>query len=313
MQKEKKQRKIPKSFFVTLIVALFFWTLTKLSKEYQTVITFPVEYVNLPQDKLIQSPPLEKIEIQGKASGFKIFGIRIFKKNIKLDVKKLQRKSNSGFYLLIENQKISIQNQISNDFEINSIEQDTIYLDLGLLTSKKIPLKGTFDFSYKLGYHLTNKVEIKPDSILVSGPERQIDTLQYLYLEKLTLENVSSTIEQKLKIKEISDAIKFSTKEAAVFGKVDQFTEGNLELPFEIINLPDSISVTTFPKRVKIFYQVGLTNFNKVNAASFKVICDYTNSLNNNLNYLIPRVFIKPEFVTSVKVLPNKIEYLIQK
>ena len=198
MRKENNQRKIPKSFFVALIATVLFWSLTKLSKEYQTVITFPVEYINLPQDKLIQSEPLQEIEIQAKASGFKLFGVSIFKKKIKLDVKRLKRKSNSGYYLLLENQKIDIQNQVSSDFVINAIEQDTIYLDLGQLTSKKVALKGTYDFTYKLGHHLTNDVRISPDSILVSGPKRQIDTLQYLYLEKLELKDISKSITEPL-------------------------------------------------------------------------------------------------------------------
>jgi hypothetical protein len=313
MRKENNQRKIPKSFFVALIVTVLFWSLTKLSKEYQTVISFPVEYINIPQDKLIQSEPIQSIEVQVKASGFKLFGTSVFKKKIKLDVKKIKRKTNSDFYLLLENQKIDIQNQVSNDFVINAIEQDTIYLDLGQLTSKKVALKGTYDFTYKLGHHLTNQVVITPDSILVSGPKRQIDTLRYLYLENLELKDIYKSIEQKLQVSEISNAIKFNTKEVKIYGEVDRFTEGNLELPFEIINLPDSIAVTTFPKKVKVFYQVGLTNFNKVNIGSFKVVCDYNNSLSNNLNYLIPKVVVKPRFVTSVKINPNKIEYLIQK
>ncbi|MFN0729144.1 YbbR-like domain-containing protein [Polaribacter gochangensis] len=313
MRKGKNQHKIPKSFFVALIVALFFWLLTKLSKEYQAVITFPVEYVNIPQDKLIQSTPLNNIDVQGKATGFRFLSISLFKKKIKLDVRKLHRKLNSDYYILIENQKIDIQNQVSNDFMINGIAQDTIYLDLGQLTSKKIPLKGNFDFSYKSGYHLTKSINITPDSILVSGPKSQIDTLRNLSLQKLILKNISTSVERTLKIKEVSEVIKFGVKEATVFAEVDRFTEGNLELPFEIINLPDSVSVTTFPKSVQIFYQVGLANFSKVNATSFKIVCDYNNSLNNHLNYLIPRVVIKPNFVTSVKINPNKIEYLIQK
>lgn len=313
MRKGKNQHKIPKSFFVALFVAVFFWLLTKLSKEYQTTISFPIEYVNIPQDKLLQSTPLKKIDIHGKASGFRIFGIRVLNKKIQLDVTKLQRKANSKFYIHLEKQKIDIQKQVSNSFIINGIKQDTIYLDLGQLTSKKIPLKGNFDFSYKLGYHLTKQVVIKPDSILVSGPKQQIDTLKNIYLQKLVLNDISTSIEQKIKINKVSDVIKFNTKEATVFAEVDRFTEGNLELSFEIINLPDSVSVTTFPKRVKVFYQVGLSNFNKVNVNSFKVVCDYNNSLSNNLNYLIPRVVVKPEFVTSVKINPNKIEYLIQK
>jgi len=313
MQKGKNQRTIPKSFFVALIIALFFWLLTKLSKEYQAVITFPVEYVNIPQDKLIQSTPLKEIDIQVRASGFRLFGISILKNKIKLDAKKLHRKSNSNFYLLLENQKIDIQNQISNNYIINSIVRDTIYLDLGQLNSKKIRLKGNFDFSYKSGYHLTSSVVITPDSILVSGPKQQIDTLKNIQLQKLTLKEISNSVEQVIQIKEVSDVIRFRVKEATIFAKVDRFTEGNLELSFEVINLPDSVSVTTFPKKVKVFYQVDLSNFSKVNAASFKVVCNYNNTLNNNLNYLIPRVVLKPEFVTSVKIIPNKIEYLIQK
>ncbi|WP_347174532.1 YbbR-like domain-containing protein [Polaribacter uvawellassae] len=313
MQKGKNRHKIPKSFFVALIVALFFWLLTKLSKEYQAVVSFPVEYVNIPQDKLIQSTPLNKIDVQGRASGFRFLNMSLFKKKITLDVRKSQRKLNSEYYILIENQKIDIQNQVANNFIINGIAQDTIYLDLGQLTSKKIPLKGIFDFSYKSGYHLTKSIKITPDSILVSGPKSQIDTLQNFHLQKLTLQDISKTVKQTIKINSFSDLIKFSTKEATVLAEVDRFTEGNLELPFEIINLPDSVSVTTFPKSVQIFYQVGLANFSKVNATSFKIVCDYNNSLNNHLNYLIPRVVVKPDFVTSVKINPNKIEYLIQK
>jgi hypothetical protein len=313
MQKGKNQHKIPKSFFVALAVALFFWLLTKLSKEYQAVIAFPVEYVNIPQDKLIQSTPLDKIDIQGNASGFKLFGIHLFKKKIRLDVQKSRRKLNSKYYILLENQKIDIQNQVSNNFIINGIAQDTIYLDLGQLTSKKVPLKGSFDFSYTSGYHLTKPIQITPDSILVSGPKSQIDTLQNFHLQKLTLKNISKSIAQTIKINAISKRLKFSIKEATVLADVDRFTEGKLELPFEIINLPENALVTTFPKTVQIFYQVGLTNFSKVNATSFRIVCDYNNSISNNLNYLIPRVVVKPDFVTSVKVNPNKIEYLIQK
>ena len=313
MKKGKNQHKIPKSFFVALFIALFFWLLTKLSKEYQAVVTFPVEYINIPQDKLLESTPREEIDILVKASGFRIFGISILKNSIKLDARKLQRKSNSKYFILLDHQRIDIQNQISNNFLINGISQDTIYLNLGQLTSKKIPLKGVFDFSFKSGYHLTNSVKITPDSIFVSGPKSQIDTLKNIHLKKLVLKDISKSVNQILKMNEISDVIKFSTKEATVFAEVDRFTEGNLELPFEIINLPDSVSVTTFPKSVKVFYQVGLINFSKVNANSFKIVCDYSNSLSNNLNYLIPKVITKPEFVTSVKINPNKIEYLIQK
>lgn len=313
MIKRKNQNKIPKAFSIALLFAVLFWLLIKMSKEYKTVISFPVEYVNIPQNKLIQKEPTKQIDILIKASGFRLFGLSILKSKIVLDAKRLQRKNSSDYYFLMQNSKIDIQNQITNKYVIDQIVQDTIYLNLGTLTSKKIPVSGDFDLSYKLGYHLTKSIKITPDSIMVSGPKEQIDTLQSMQLQKFVKKNISESIETSLKIEESIGGIKFSVKEVRVYGEVDRFTEGKLDLPFEIINMPDSVSVNTFPATLKLVYQVGLNNFNKVNSSSFKIVCDYQQSINNNLNYLIPRVIFKPDFVTSVKLTPAKVEFLIQR
>ena len=313
MQKKSSTYKIPKAFTIALSFAVLFWLLIKLSKEYKTVVSFPVVYKNIPQDKLIQKEPLKKLDIQIKASGFKLIGLRILNKKIALDATKLQRKSSTEYYFLLQNQLLEIQKQISNNYVLEYFVQDSVFLNLGTLTTKKIAVKGVFDISYKLGYHLMKKISISPDSILVSGPKEQIDTLSYMYLEKLTLNDVSKSIASTLTIKEVASTINFSVKKALVFGEIDRFTEGIVEIPFEIINAPDSIAINTFPTSLKIVFQSGLTNFNKVNSSSFKVICDYNQSFNNNLNYLIPKVIMKPDFVTSVKLVPNKVEFLIQR
>lgn len=313
MQKKSSTYKIPKAFTIALSFAVLFWLLIKLSKEYKTVVSFPVEYKNIPQDKLIQKEPLKNLDIQIKASGFKLIGLQIFNKKIALDATKLQRKSSTDYYFLLQNQLLEIQEQISKNYVLEYFVQDSVFLNLGTLTTKKIALKGEFDISYKLGYHLMKEISISPDSILVSGPKEQIDTLSYMYLEKLTLNNVSKSIASTLTIKDVANTINFSVKKALVFGEIDRFTEGIVEIPFEIINAPDSIAINTFPTSLKIVFQSGLTNFNKVNSSSFKVICDYNQSFNNNLNYLIPKVIMKPDFVTSVKLVPNKVEFLIQR
>jgi len=313
MKKRKNQNKIPKAFSIALLFAVLFWLLIKMSKEYKAIISFPIEYVNIPQNKLIQKEPVKQIDIQIKASGFRLFGLGIMQTKIQLDARKLQRKSTSDYYFVLQNQKIDIQNQITNKYVVDQIVQDTVYLNLGTLTSKKVPVYGDFELSYKLGYHLINAIKITPDSIVVSGPEEQLDTLKRMYLKRFVKENISETINTTLKIKEANSSIRFAVKEAVIYGEVDQFTEGALDLPFEIINMPDSVSVNTFPATLKVVFQVGLNNFNKVNSSSFKIVFDYEQSTLNNLNYLIPKVIFKPDFVSSVKLSPAKVEFLIQR
>jgi len=315
MNKKKPSNNVPKTFLVSLLFAMLFWSLIKLSREYKTVVSFPVEYVNIPQNKLIQNSPLKAIDIQVKGSGFKLVALNFSSKTIRLDANKLQRKNQKGYYFLVKNQKLAIQKQITNNYVVDFIVQDTIYLDLGLLTSKKVPVIGHVDLEYKLGYHLVDQLKFTPDSILISGPESQLNKITLINLEKLNLKNVSTNINEEVTILETLafQKIRFSTKKIQVLGAVDKFTEGTIQLPFEIINQPDSISVTTFPKTLSLVYQVGLSNFNNVNSSSFKIVCDYQNSIDNNLNYLIPKVVSKPSFITSIKLNPTKIEFLIQK
>ena len=313
MLKKSRTYKIPKAFTIALTFAVLFWLLIKLSKEYKTVVSFPIEYVKLPQDKIIQQEPLKKLDIQIKATGFRLIGLRILNRKITLDATKLKRKSRTNYYFLLQNQLLEIQEQITKNYVLDYFVQDSVFLNLGTLTTKKVPIKGDFNISYKLGYHLMEEIIITPDSVLVSGPKEQIDTLSYMYLEKLTLNDVSKSIASTLTIKEVASTINFSVKKALVFGEIDRFTEGIIEVPFEIINAPDSIAINTFPTSLRVVFQSGLTNFNKVNTSSFKVVCDYMQSSNNNLNYLIPKVIMKPGFVSSVKLVPNKVEFLIQR
>ena len=53
--------------------------------------------------------------------------------------------------------------------------------------------------------------------------------------------------------------------------------------------------------------------FNKIPENGFRVQCDYKQTEDNNLEYLIPKIIEKPEIIHDVKIVPNKIEFLIKK
>ncbi|UCE94148.1 MAG: hypothetical protein JSV73_02385 [Flavobacteriaceae bacterium] len=98
-----------------------------------------------------------------------------------------------------------------------------------------------------------------------------------------------------------------------VKGEVDKITDGSYNLPFKIINLPRNVIISTYPKEVKVIYQVALKDYSKIPENAFRVQVDYKKTIDNNLDYFIPELVEKPEIVTNVKIVPNKIEFLIKK
>ena len=311
----KTSRKIPKTFIGFLIASFFIWLLITFSKEYSAVISYPVAYKNIQQDKLLQEAPIKQIDIAVKASGFKLLGSKLTNKTIYLESSILQRKSNSKFYLLVKNQFTKIQKQLHSGIELQEILQDTIYLNLGLLTSKKVGLKPNLDIKYQIGYDLLGDIKVVPDSIVISGPEDQIKKIAHLNLQRIKLNNLKENFSQNTNIIQPSKYknLKFTTLKAIVYGNVERFTEGNLAIPFTIKNLPDGVNLTTLSEKVEVVFVVALSNYAKVSETSFTVECDFKISENNNLSYLIPKVITQPDFIKSVKIVPLKIDFLIQK
>ena len=310
----KKISSIPKAFVGFLIASLFFWSLIKLSKEYATTIPFRVSFQELPQDKLFQKKPIESIDLLVKGSGFKLLAASVKDVLIELKATHVSLETANKYQLLLKNQQTQIQNQLPSGLVLEAILQDVVYLYLGKLTTKKVPVSPRFNISYQIGYGALEVLKMSPDSVLVSGPKSTIEKLSFVALEPVLLSEVSTDFKNQVAVVlPEGENIKMNAVTVSVVGKVGKFTEGSFELPFQIKNIPVGLELKTFPKTVKVVYKVGLKNFNKINASLFTVVCDYQQTTENKVSYLIPKIAKMPALTTSVKIVPAKIDFLIQK
>ena len=291
------------------------WLLITFSKEYTTVITYPVNYNNIAQDKLLQEIPIKKIDLSITATGFKILRAKLATKKINLDASRLRKKSASKFYFLPRNQTTKIQKQLLNGIVLEEIMQDTIFLSLGVLTSKKVALKPKVDITYHIGYDLLDQLKVTPDSIVISGPKVQLNSIEHLNLSPLTLKGVKGSFTEEVSIlkSEKQKNLKFKNTKVTITGKVDKFTEGTIQVPFIIKNLPENTNLTILQDKVEIVYVVALSNFAKVSETSFIVECDYAMAVKNEVGYLIPKIKTEIDFIKNIKIIPSKIDFLIQK
>ncbi|QMU65208.1 MAG: hypothetical protein GKR88_13500 [Flavobacteriaceae bacterium] len=309
------KRSLPKNFFLFVALAFVFWMLTKFSKEYETTMLFKVKYKNLPESRILQSPPLQEIPIHVKGTGFRLITAKLSGKRLTIDAAGLTKLKGTKYFLLASLQELKIKKQLNSELSIDYIVQDSIFFDLGYLGTKKVPVYVDATISFMPGYDFSDKLISKPDSITISGPEGIVDTITHVKTEKILLSDVNTSIDQKVSLLLPTGAIKFTDnlKEIKINAAVDKFTEGSLNIPFVIDNLPKDVVINTFPKTVKVSFKVGLSNFNRIHASSFGIHCDYEFSQQNNLTYLIPKLLMKSDLVENVKIAPNKIDFLIQK
>ncbi len=286
-----------------------------MSKTYTRSAIFKVEYENLPMDKLLQNSPLSEINIAFKAPGFRVLKYKLKKHKLKINLSNVS-KNNTSYYILPNMQISDLNAQLSGETELVRVLKDTIFIDLGNNISKKIPIISDLEIKFKLGYNLTENLSLIPDSVTILGPEKHIDSIIGIRTIHLQVDDIHEDIDFELDLIEPAKNknITLSERSIRIKGNVDKFTEGSFILPVTIINEPDGIKINPFPKEIEVVYRVGLSNFNKINKNSILIVFDYKQYEKDSLlRFLTPIITQKSEFISSLKINPTQIEFLIQK
>lgn len=304
-----------KVFLFILVLTSIIWLLIELSKTSISTVSFNVEYENIPTGKLMQSKPTSEIKMKLRAPGFSLLKYKMKNKKIGLNLKN-SIKRGSNFYLLPNQQLTYLNEQLPVEMEVVSVLSDTIFVELGNNKSKKVPVNPLIDFKFKLGYNLINKLKIIPDSITVTGSQKFVDSIQEIRTTSIKIHDIHKNINKDIALKLPSKKYNliFSTEKVKIIAEVDKFTEGRFMVPVLIINNPFDVKINTFPKDIEVVYQAGLSNFSKITKNSFSVVYDFDEYKSDTLiKYLTPIIKHKSEFISSLKVYPNQIEFLIQK
>jgi len=308
----KNNRKL-RVFLLFLALSFLFWTLIKLSKNYIAEVQFDLVYTDIPKNKLLQNEPDKTIRLTINTVGFKLLKYSIKRKNLNYSLIEIKSKKGSNYYSLTKANINNLQAQLSAETVVLKVNPDTIYFDLGIKKTKKVKVISHVDLQYKPGFSLIKNYVIEPEFITISGPKSVIDTINEINTETMHWVDISQPFDKKINLLIPNNTVSLSANQISIKGDVEKITEGSFSLPFKVINLPRNQIISTYPKEVKVVYQVALKDYNKISENSFNIQCDYRHTEKNNLEYLIPNIIDKPDILFDVKLIPNRIEFLIKK
>ncbi|HET8753698.1 MAG TPA: YbbR-like domain-containing protein, partial [Salinimicrobium sp.] len=245
-------------------------------------------------------------------TGFKIAYFSLFPPTLMVDIAQTEQVEENLIYSINQNLQ-DIENQLDIDYGKSEFLIENLVIHFQQRKEKVIPVFPRIEVEFAVGYAAVEKVLLKPDSITVSGPDNILDTLNQLVTVPLTLKDVKDDLLGEIAVdtsnlKEITvykNQLQYSLD-------VEKFTEGRVEIPVDLINVPPGLNVVVFPKEVILFYQVNLKDFNKVNAADFRVVCDF-GEMGDTQNFLIPKIVKQPPMVTNLRLNENKIQFIIKK
>ncbi len=305
------------TFLFCLLISVFIWLLLSLSKEYTISVIFPVEYINLPNDKLIANHLPETVDVEIKATGFSllIYKLKQNRDSITIDIKDARATGMKNNSFISFNERLEkITRQFSNGTKVVNVKPDTVFINYNKKITKRVPVKANITLAFEAQYQQTDSLQIEPAFIDVSGTAEDLAVILYVTTIPLNLKKVNKNISLKIDLSKVLAYKKVSFSQNSVLAKVNvtKFTEASLELPIEVVNLPNGLNLKTFPDKISVKYQVAFDDYGKIVAPDFKVAVDYS-KIEQGSNKLKVVILKAPESVRSVKLSNEKVEFIIRK
>ncbi len=310
IQSAVKSGKINK-FFLFLVISFSILLLSKLSKDYTKTVSFDIKVINLPEEQIIIKDSTHQLDILIKTYGFKLMRYYLSDPKIAIDLEKTQNINKSYLWTALNNGG-DIKAQFIDNVIVEGIQPDTIIFNYDVNYVKKVPIILLSNVNFAPGYNLKEDYVLQPDSVRLIGPRVIVDEINEINTDTLILDNVKTDILRMLDLilPEQIETIAMSSKRVNIEADVDKFTEGTVQVPITIRNLPKNLSVNYFPKKVSVVFNTALSNYSSVEVGDFLVECDF-NDFSDQSSFLVPRMIKKPDIVRSVKINQTKIEIII--
>jgi len=302
-----------KAIFFFLLLATFFWVLTKFSRHYTATATAYVNYVNIPKTTLITDENAKEITFDLSASGFEFLFYKLKRPTIEIDVGRYYS-TGMDHILLRKNDLVRVISAgLNANLTIKDLSVEELRVQLDNIVFKKVPVITETDFSYKNGFRQVDSIKILPDSIMISGPSTYLDTIRTVKTKVLSEENLDKTFSKIVEIKKYTtQKISFDPKEVTVSVEVSEFSQKEIVLPIEVINLPENIIIKLIPSVVTVVFNVSVEEFKEITENDFSLVCDYAKR-NIEENFMIPDLIKSPSGIVNMEFDTKKIDYLIFK
>ncbi len=309
-------------FLFCLVLAIFFWLLNALSKNFTNEIVFKVEYTNAPPNKIVVNELPQQIKIKIKGLGFDLLAYKLRLKESILNINLSQIEGAKKQVDKLERIQLpttffssSIGNQLGEDIEIKEIYPESLVFILDDEKEKVLKIVPVTKIEYEKQFQLFGKIIVKPAVVKVVGPASILDTLTQIYTQNKVYNNLSETVSESVGFKTAYalQKIKFSEEKVLLYIPVEKYTETAIAIKIETINTPDSLLIKAIPNEIELKFMLPLSKMANLASAKFKAVVDY-HQINENMNHKLKVELIEyPEYIQSSKLTPNKVEYILKR
>ena len=298
-------------FLFFMFVSFSFWLLQVLNDDYETEYTVSLRMKDVPDNVVLTSELPSNMKITLKDRGTVLVNYSWGQGLLPLTLD-FTEYSDKGNQVRIPSMSLAkkISAQLSQSTKLVAIKPDTLEFIYTKGAAKTVPVKLCGTITPERQYYVSDTI-FSPDSVRVYAPKSILDTITAAYTKTVDFEGVSDTVRKRVSIAPVKGA-RFIPDYSDLTLKVDVYAEKTVDVPVVGVNFPHDKVLRTFPSKVKVTFQIGLSRFMEVDADDFQVVVDYNDLQNEGGDKCRLQLKEMPKGVNHVRVNPKEMDYIIE-
>ena len=304
----KRNQKI-KPFLFFLFLAASIWFLTKFSKPLVAVFNMDLIYQGLPEQTMLSADAPKQIQISVKANGFKLIAEYFKTKALSVDLS-AGRVVEDDKIRFNQDQLLALCYRKMPQAGMISMETKELIVSLDRMSAKTVHVKFNGSLSLAQGYKMMDSALINPRSITIYGPSELIDSITEIKTRYVDLTELKSGKVQSLALEPLEgEALSRSQDSIQWSAEILEFTQKQITLPVEIVNVPKGMSLQIFPEAMTLTIEIPVEAFGQYDRSNFSLICDYNERISED-SFMIPKLKNIPERVFKPELSHKKVDYV---
>ncbi len=300
-------------FMVCFCVSLLLWLTIKLNRHYVHTVMFRVNIHGLQSDQKIFPMQPDTVILELKAQGYQLLFNRITMAKgheISLNQAFMNTYTQPGIiYVTSRSLLARISSQFPVTTELLSIKPDTLFYRIDNMVHRKVMVIPDLSISFKPGYNLTDTIRVVPDSVVIHGPKRLLQTIESVKTEPLVLRMVDQEVNRSIQLlNPFAEEIKLQPNSVLLKCDVTRFVEKTFFVPVVLTTHADQHGTPNTRMteiRCMIPYELSASfDTDSLQVTTGKVVSDA------NGHYALLEVLRCPEYVKNIRLKPDRITFL---
>ena len=268
-------------FIVCLLIASALWLLAKLNKTYVYEITLPVVVTGAVTDydkKIIATEnKVYNINTDIEGQGFELLRISLIRRVVispdDIIISKMTGEKDL-YQIDVKSLKTAISD-LFKDVRIIDVNNKIIALKTVSFSQKKVKLYPNITIGDQGEYMQLGTAYLVPDSVMVYGTKKVIDTITRVYTEHLEVKKANSYLSGDVKIA-LNNNYDITPRLSEYFITMERYTELNFVSNITILNQNDKNTYTIIPDKINVTYNIAANLYSTFDPSKIKFYIDPT-------------------------------------